>query len=314
MSTTQDPDVTETTTEDVSTQDEAESLGNTYLPYVDAAYFGANDASTGQQELDKHIEGWTYQDTLSTPENQVFYHDSDSDAIIVAPGTRGLADAAKTWKDVMSEEQHAVASLAAGTGAKFFPGVAAVSTGAYSFMNAISGTQSAEERIDSMHNAIDLVRRERGADASILLIGHSLGGYIARKTAQETGLSSVIYNSAIGRGRVYRRNTTKNVELRIRGDVVSGTPWAKQREWTINRGLRDPLSAHGTEMFAADPAFYQRVRSGEVVLQRKGTTVEREYFRAFTTKSVVNPSIHRDFVDRTCKAGYRRVGGVCVRY
>ena len=312
---TQDPDVTETTTEDVSTQDEAESLGNTYLPFVDAGYMGANDPSSGQAELNKHIEGWTYQKSMSTPENQVFFRDSDSDAVIVAPGTRGLADAAKTWKDVMSEEQHAVASLAAGTGAKFFPGVAAATTGAYSFINAISGTQSAEERIDSMHNAIDLVKRERGADAAILLIGHSLGGYIARKTAQESGLSSVIYNSAIGRGRVYRRNTTKNVELRIKGDVVSGTPWAKQREWTINRGaMRDPLSAHRTEQFAADPAFYQRVRSGEVVLQRKGTTVEREYFRAFTMKSVDSPSVHRDFVDRTCKAGYRRVGGLCVRY
>jgi len=306
---TQDPDVTETTTEDVSTQDEAESLGNTYLPFVDAAYMGANDPQAGQAELNKHIEGWTYQKSLSTPENQVFYRDSDSDAIVVAPGTRTLGDVAKNWVGVMSEEQHAVASLAAGTGAKFFPGVAAATTGAYNFMNAISGTQSAEERIDSMHNAIDLVKRERGADAAILLIGHSLGGYIARKTAQESGLSSVIYNSAIGRGRVYRRNTTKNVELRIRGDVVSGTPWAKQREWTLDRGLRDPLSAHRTEQFAADPAFYQRVRGGEVVLQRKGTTIEREYFRAFT-----DPSIHRDFVDRTCKPGYRRVGGVCVRY
>ena len=313
--TTQDPDVTETTTEDVSTQDEAEILGNQYLPYIDAAYMGANDASTGQQELDKHIEGWTYMSEMSTAENQVFYHDSDSDAIIVAPGTRGVADAAKTWASIMSEEQYAVASTAGSVAARFFPGVAAVSTGAYDFAKTFSPSQTPEERIDSMHGMIDLVKTQRGQDANILLMGHSLGGYVTRMTARESGLSSLIYNSAVGRGRVYRGNTSKNVELRIRGDIVSGTPWFKQREFTVDRGVRNPISAHRTERFAASPDFYMKVRSGEVVLQRTNKYIEREYFRSHTNKTVDNPSIRRDFVDRSCnKPGFRRVAGVCVKY
>jgi fermentation-respiration switch protein FrsA (DUF1100 family) len=308
------PDVTQTTTEEVGTQAEAEALGSEYLPFVDAAYTGAGNPESGQAELDKHVQGWTYQDALSTPENQVFYHDTDSDAVIVAPGTRGISDALATWADIMSEEQSAVAGAAGSVAARFFPGVAAAGTGAYNFAKTFSPSQGADERIDSMHGMIHLVREERGTDANILLLGHSLGGYVTRMTARETGLSSIVYNSAVGKSRVYRGNTSKNVELRIRGDVVSGTPWAKHREWTINRGIRDPLSAHRTEQFARDPAFYLSVRSGEVTLQREGRIKEREYFRPFTRKTVENPSVHRDFVDRTCKPGYRLVDGVCVRF
>ena len=314
--TTENPDITPETTTQINTQDEAESLGNSYLPFIDAAYMGASDPQSGQKELDKHIEGWSYMSEMSTTENQVFFHDSDTDAIIVAPGTRGVADAAKTWASIMSEEQYAVASTAGSVAAKFFPGVAASSTTAYTFAKAMSPSQTAEERIDSMHGMIDLVKRQRGQDANILLMGHSLGGYVARMTARESGLSSVIYNSAVGRGRVYRGNTSKNVELRVRGDIVSGAPWVKQREYTLNRGMiRNPLSAHRTDQFAKDPEFYMKVRSGEVVLQRTNKYIEREYFRSHTNKTVDNPSIRGDFVDRSCnKPGFRRVAGVCVKY
>ena len=308
--TTQDPDLTPETTSQINTQDEAEKLGSEYLPFVDSAY-----TENPQQELDKHVEGWTYQNEISTQENQVYFHDSDSDAIIVAPGTRGLADAAKTWASIMSEEQYMAASTAGSVAARFFPGVAAASSGAYDFAKTFSPSQTPEERIDSMHGMIDLVKQQRGEDANILLMGHSLGGYVARMAARETGLSSLIYNSAVGRGRVYRGNTSKNVELRVRGDIVSATPWVKQREYTLNRGMiRNPLSAHRTEQFANDPAFYERVRNGEVVLQRRNKYVTREYFRPHTDKSVDNPSVHRDFVDRSCKPGFRRVAGVCVKY
>jgi len=312
--TTENPDLTPETVTETNSQDEAQLLGDSYLPFIDAGYAGAADPSQGQAELEKHIEGWTYQAEISTPESQVFYHDDDSDAIIVAPGTRGVSDAVATWGAIMSEEQYAVASTAGSVAARFFPGVAAASTGAYNFAKTFSPSQTAEERVDSLHGMIDLVKQQRGEDANLLLLGHSLGGYVVRTAARETGLSSIVYNSAVGKHQLYRGNTSKNIELRIANDIVSGTAWEKPREFTFDKGLLNPLSAHRTEQFAVDPEFYKRVRSGEVTLQRRGSYVEREYFRAHTERSAQSPSVFRDFVDRTCKPGYRRVGGVCVRY
>ena len=303
------PDVTSTTVSDVDSQPEAEILGDEYLPFVDAAYTGAGGGDA-QQQLERHITGWHHQDGISTPENQVFYHDSDSDVVIVAPGTRNVQDAARTWREISSEEQ----AMAAQGAAVYFPGIArAVNTGA-DIINAFSSTMGPEERIDAMHGMIDLVREERGADANILLMGHSLGGYVARKTAHETGLSSLIYNSAVGRGYAHKNNTSKNVEVRIKHDVVSLTSYEKRREFMVDRGFQDPLSAHMTERFSLDPELYKKVRSGEVRLRRPGEPHYQEPFKPFSDKPRHDPSVTRDFVDRSCPRGYRRVKGTCTRF
>ena len=307
------PDVTDTTTEDVQSQNEAAVLADEYLPFIDAGYASASDPNSTQPTLDKFIEGWTYQQALSTKENAVFYHDSDSDVVISAQGTTGPSDAAKTWNEVASEGQSLLGSVAA----TFFPGVANATTGAANAWNTFSTTtQSFEERVDSMHAVIDLVRQERGADANVLLIGHSLGGHITRTTAQETGLSSIIYNAAVGKNHIYRKNTAKNVEVRIRNDVVSTTLFQKPREFTLQRGaFKNPISAHRTEQFALDPEFHTRVLNGEVKLQSRGKVKsEQQPFERHTNRRKLNVSVQRDFVDTTCGKGYRHNGKRCVSY
>lgn len=320
-STVVEPDVTEETVSDAQTQQEAETLADEYLPFVDAGYASVTNRDAAQPLLNRFVEGWTYQKDKSTSENAVFYHESDQDAIVTAQGTTGVGDAAKTWREVSSEGQ----SLLTTAAAMFFPGVAAAATVGAAGVNTFSGTQSVDERVASMHAMIDLVQQERGADANILLIGHSLGGAIVRQTMAEhpDEFSSIVYNSAVGKHDLSRNNTSKNIEVRIRHDVVSTSLFEKVREYTIDRGFfRGPLSAHSIEMFSKDPAFYKRVRDGEISLRPRSETIRERDVREESLPDFVRTtmrrkranSVYEDFVSRHCKPGYRFNGRQCAPF
>ena len=55
------PDVTDTTTEDVQSKNEAAVLADEYLPFIDAGYASASDPNSTQPTLDKFIEGWSWE-------------------------------------------------------------------------------------------------------------------------------------------------------------------------------------------------------------------------------------------------------------
>jgi hypothetical protein len=286
--------------EQIDTTDEAQVIGDQYLPIMTAGYMYEPEGYQATQEyLNKFYDGLTIDRDLSSRENVVIKNDNNSDVYISVPGTTGTGDAVKTWGDIMSEGQQNLLNLTTG-----FTGQLLGRTG---LMGARQFTdrKTYDERVDTTEDTLDSIAQKYG-DTDTLLLGHSLGGAITRKVALNNNLSSIIYNSAVGKNSIYQDNQRKNIELRINKDIVSMTMQDKPREFSFDKGysMFGTIQAHDLTNFILNKDRYDNIMSGKLTLQKHHPL---DYSKLVTTppKKYKNPDAFMDFYERKCPRGFR---------
>ena len=297
--------------EKIDTTPEAEVIGDQYLPIMNAGYMYEPDGYEKTQEyLNKFYDGLTIDRDLSTRENVVIKNDNNSDVYISVPGTTGAGDAVKTWGDIASEGQQTLLNLTTGFAGQLLGRVGLM--GARQFTDR----QTYDERIDTAEDTLDSISQKYG-DTDTLLLGHSLGGAITRKVALNNNLSSIIYNSAVGKNSIYQDNQRKNIELRINKDTVSMTMKNKPREFSFDKGysIFGTIHAHDLTNFILNKDRYNDILDGKL---RLGKHHPLDYKKLETTppKKYKNPDVFRDFYQRKCPRGFRYNNDkkACERY
>ena len=286
--------------EEVDTTNEASVLGDQYLPIMVAGYmYEGSGAEATQEFLNKFYDGLTIDKDLSSRENVVIRNEGTNDAIVSIPGTTGVGDAVKTWGDVMSEGQQSILNVLTGFGGQMIGRLGLA--GARQFTDR----QTYDQRVQTTENTLDKIADKYG-DTDTLLLGHSLGGSITRKVALDNNLSSIIYNSAVGKNSIYENNQKKNIELRIKKDIVSMTTREKPREFSFDKGysMLGTLQAHDIENFILNKNRYYDIAEGRQILV-KHHPLDNKKFETEKPKKYKEIDVFRDFYDRTCSRGYR---------
>ena len=275
--------------ESVTQTPQAETLGDKYMPVAKASYiFEAQGLQASQEYLNKFYDGLNIDSELSSRENLVMRNSGTNDALVSVTGTTGVGDASSTWPSIFGAEQAVLAAFVS-------PLLAATATAAQPLASAISGRQTFHQRVETTQQTLDKLRAKYG-ETSTLLLGHSLGGAVVREVARRNNLSSIVYNSAVGRSEVYEDNQKKNIEMRINKDIVSLSR-PKPREFSFERGYTalQTLKAHDIENFAKDRARYEKIVSGELKLQKRGTNEQK----------LTKVSVYEDFYcrpdDKRCR-------------
>jgi len=297
--------------EQVDTTDEAEVLGDQYLPIMTAGYMYEPEGYDATQEyLNKFYDNLTIDRDLSSRENVVIKNNSNTDVYVSTPGTTGVGDAVKTWGDIMSEGQQNLLNLTTG-----FTGQLLGRVGLFG-ARQFTDRQTYDQRIDSTEDTLDYIAEKYG-NTDTLLLGHSLGGAITRKVALDNNLSSIIYNSAVGKNSIYQDNLKKNIELRINKDIVSMTTTDKPREFSFDKGysMFGTIQAHDLTNFILNKDRYDNIMSGKLTLQ-KHHPLDYSKLETEKPKKYKNPDAFRDFYERKCPRGYRYNSDkkACERY
>ena len=297
--------------EQIDTTDEAQVIGDQYLPIMTAGYMYEPDGYVATQEyLNKFYDGLTIDRDLSSRENVVIKNDNNTDVYVSTPGTTGMGDAVKTWGDIMSEEQQGLLSLTTGFTGQLLGRVGLM--GARQFTDR----QTYDERVDTTEDTLDKITQKYG-DTDTLLLAHSLGGAVTRKVALNNNLSSIIYNSAVGKNSIYQDNQRKNIELRINKDIVSMTMKAKPREFSFDKGysMLGTIQAHDLTNFILNKDRYDNILSGKLKLG-KHHPLDYSKLETIPPKKYKNPDAFRDFYERKCPRGFRYNNDkkVCERF
>lgn len=282
--------------ESVDTSAQAADISERYAPMEQAAYmFEGSGYENTQAFLNQFYEGVTIDGDLSSRENLVMRNEDTNDAFIAIPGTTGVGDALSTWPQIMSEHQSAVLSTITsplGFGSQF------LASSAVSVAGRLSGRQSFQQRLESTRQVLDSIYGKYGS-TDTLILGHSLGGAVARQIAQEEDLSSIIYNSAVGRSSISQNNRRRNIEVRINKDIVSASLQTKKREFSIEKGysIFGSIQAHDLTNFVSDKSRYNQLLTGEAPLIKHNPFYEPpKRKREAVAKYVIN----RDFYDDEC--------------
>lgn len=304
-------DFDETDIEKINETDEAQVLGDQYAPIVISGYiYESSGADATQEYLNKFYDGLTLDRDLSSRENIVVTNKGTNDAIVAVTGTTGWQDAVKTWGSVASEGQQTLLSLLTGATGQMI-GRAGLA-GARQFTDR----QTYDERVKTTENTLDKITDKYG-DTDTLLLGHSLGGAITRKVALDNNLSSIIYNSAVGKNSIYQNNQRKNIELRINKDIVSMTAREKPREFSFEKGysMFGTLKAHDIENFIINKNRYYDIAEGRQILV-KHHPLDNKKFETEKPKKYKEIDVFRDFYERKCARGFRynREKQVCEPY
>ena len=286
--------------EQIDTSDEAKNLGDQYLPIMTAGYmFEGSGYDATQEYLSKFYDGLTLDKELSSRENVVIKNDNNTDVYISTPGTTGVGDAVQTWGDIMSEGQQSLLNLTTGFTGQLI--------GRAGLMGARQFTdrESYDERVQSTEDILDKIADKYG-DTDTLLLGHSLGGAITRRVALDNNLSSIIYNSAVGKNSIYQDNQKKNIELRINKDIVSMTMRDKPREFSFDKGysMFGSIQAHDLTNFILNKDRYDNIMSGKLTLQ-KHHPLDYSKLVTMPPKKYKNPDAFMDFYERKCPRGFR---------
>jgi len=260
-----------------------------------------------QEYLNKFYDNLTIDKDLSSRENVVIKNTKNNDAYISIPGTTGVGDAISTWGDVSSESQSALLNL--------LPG-GLISKIGLGIVEPLTGRQTYDQRVQTTENTLDKLLDKYG-ETDTLLLGHSLGGAITRKVALDNNLSSIIYNSAVGKNSIYQDNLKKNIEVRINRDIVSLTMSNKPREFSIDKGysILGTLKAHDLENFILDKNRYYDIVSGRKHLV-KHHPLDFTKLKAKLPRKYKNPDAFRDFYERKCPRGFRynKTAKACEKY
>ena len=286
--------------EEIDNTNEAEVLGDQYLPIMQGGYmFESQGYEATQTYLSKFYDGLTLDKDLSSRENLVVKNNNNNDVYVSVPGTTGLGDAVKTWGHIISEDQQSILNMTTGVGGKLFAQAGLM--GARQFTDR----QTYNNRVQTTEDTLDKIAEKYG-DTDTLLMGHSLGGAIVRKVALDNNLSSIIYNSAVGKHRIFKDNLKKNIELRIKKDVVSMSYHAKPREYSIEKGysLFGTLKAHDLTNFIINKDRYDDILTGRKTLVRRHP-LDYKNIDMISPKKYRNPDAYNDFYDRKCPSGSR---------
>ena len=296
--------------EEIDTTPEAEVLGDQYLPIMTAGYMYEGSADATQEYLSKFYDGLTIDRELSSRENVVIKNDNNSDVYVSVAGTTGIGDAVKTWGSIASEGQQTLLNLLTGIGGQTVGRIGLASA------RQFTDRQTYDERVQTTEDTLDKIADKYG-DTDTLLLGHSLGGAIVRKVALNNNLSSIIYNSAVGKNTLYESNQRKNIELRIKKDTVSMTYADKPREFSLDRGysMLGTIQAHDLTNFVLNKDRYSDILSGRLRLGRHHP-LDYKKLQVEKPAKYKNPDAFRDFYDRKCDRGYRYNGAknVCEPY
>jgi len=288
--------------QDTNTIQEARQIANDYFKFAEVGYKYADKGPEHAQEyLNKFYSGVKLDKNLSTKNHQVMLYKNN--AIVNFTGTTSFQTALKTWEDAASARQsqflaRPILTALEGVYGKIKEGITtasgqygpfvgqAIKSGEDKFME---GSLSLEERYEDGREILREVDRKY-PEKQKLLIGHSLGGLIAKKMATETNDNALVFNAAIGKNVVHEHNGKTILEFRIDKEFVTGFgggedpqyktftfPEAKEEKPVTN--LSDPedifwsrfydkrLHPHFLENFATDKEHYKRVLSGEIKLK-----------------------------------------------
>ena len=297
--------------EQVDDTDEAQILADQYAPIVISGYiYESSGADATQEYLNKFYDGLTLDRELSSRENIVIRNKDTDDAIVAVTGTTGVGDAVKTWGDVASESQLGLLTLLTGATGQMI-GRAGLA-GARQFTDR----QTYDERVKTTEDTLDKILDKYG-ETDTLLLGHSMGGSVSRKVALDNNLSSIIYNSAVGKNSIYQNNQRKNIELRINKDIVSMTAREKPREFSFEKGysMFGTLKAHDIENFIINKNRYYDIAEGRQILV-KHHALDNKKFETEKPKKYKEIDVFRDFYERKCARGFRynREKQVCEPY
>ena len=253
--------------ESVETNDQAEDIADRYAPMLQAAYmYEGSGYQDTQNFLNQFYEGVSVDDDLSSRENLVMRNEGTNDAFVAVPGTTGVGDAVSTWPAILSEQQ---GGLLAALTSPMGLGNQLLARGAVAGAAVMSDRQSFSQRLETTRQTLDAIYGKYGA-TDTLLLGHSMGGAVSRQVAQEEDVSSIIYNSAVGRSSVSQNNRRRNIEVRISKDVVSASLRAKKREFSIDKGYSvfGSIQAHDLTNFVSDKPRYKQLLTGKADLVR----------------------------------------------
>jgi pimeloyl-ACP methyl ester carboxylesterase len=285
--------------ESVETNEEADEISDRYAPMVQASYmYEGGGREKTQAFLDKFYTGVTIDDELSSRENLVMRNEGTNDAFVSVPGTTGVGDAVSTWPAIMSGQQ--AAAVTALTSPVGFVNQL-IGRGAVSAAAALSDRQSFAERVETTRKTLDSIYGKYG-ETDTLLLGHSMGGAVARTVAQQEDLSSIIFNSAVGRSDVSQNNRRRNIEVRIRKDVVSATMHNKKREFSLDRGYSvfGSIQAHDLTNFVSDKPRYNQLLTDTAPIVRYDPFYEPPKRGRRAEKYAV--SVVSDFYEERCVA------------
>ena len=283
--------------ESIETNDQAEDIADKYVPMEQAAYmYEGSGAEETQAFLNKFYEGVTVDADLSSRENLVLRNDGTNDAFVAVPGTSGVGDAVSTWPSIMSAQQ---GGLLAALTSPLGLGNQLLARGAVAGAAALSDRQSFSQRLETTRQTLDAIFGKYGA-TDTLILGHSMGGAVARQIAQEEDVSSIIYNSAVGRSSISQNNRRRNIEVRINKDMVSASLRAKKREFSLERGYSvfGALQAHDLTNFVTNKSRYNELLTGEAPLIRYNPFYEAPKRASPTTKYQV--SALEEFYESKC--------------
>ena len=155
----------------------------------------------------------------------------------------------------------------------------------------MKGSLTLEERYEDGREILKQVERKYPTNQK-LIIGHSLGGLIAKKMAVETNNNSLVFNAAIGKNVVHEHNGKTIMEFRIDKEFVTGFgagedpnyktftfPEAKEgvpvtaesdpEDIFFSRFYDKRIHPHFLENFAIDQQHYRKVLSGEIKLKER---------------------------------------------
>ena len=289
----------QTDIENIDTTGQAEKIGDLYAPVIVAGYmFETDGADSVQKYLNKFYDNLTLDRDLSSKENIVVRNKGTNDTLVAVTGTASVGDAIQTWGSVMSEGQQTLLNLATGIGGQLF------GRAGLGIARQFTDRQNYDERVKTTEDTLDKIAEKYG-DTDLLMMGHSLGGAITRQVAHNNNLSSIIYNSAVGKSSLYQDNQKKNIEVRINKDIVSLTNFTKPREFSFEKGysMFGTLKAHDIENFIINKDRYYDIVEGRTHLV-KHHPLDNKYETKKPNK-YKNLDVYRDFYDRRCPKGFR---------
>lgn len=260
------PKVTPDTVSKVKNTKGAKKLADTFLPFLMAAYEAGDESSPHinkkvQAVINKHTTGWYQLETKSNRNTQVFHNRNYTNIIIVANGTMTTGDMIKCYGDLFSPIQIILYHFLYYLSNQWFPTETSIAQAIYDYMKSKTCEFGSEERVNEFLQVISYMK-EKYPTANVLLLGHSLGGWIVRRAAYAQNLGnkkvqSIIYNSAVGNTSISQKNEDWNIEVRIKGDLVSTSARSKNREFEFKSVSWFPLRNHLLINFAEDPSLYE---------------------------------------------------------
>jgi hypothetical protein len=312
--------------QDTNTIQEARQIANDYFKFAEVGYKYADKGPEHAQEyLNKFYSGVKLDKNLSTKNHQVMLYKNN--AIVNFTGTTSFQTALKTWEDAASARQsqflaRPILTALEGVYGKIKEGITTASGQYGPFVGQaiksvedkfMEGSLTLEERYEDGREILREVERQY-PEKQKLLVGHSLGGLIAKKMATEKNDNALVFNAAIGKNVVHEHNGKTILEFRIDKEFVTGFGAGEDPQYKTftfpeakadipvttlsdaddifwSRFYDKRLHPHFLENFAIDKEHYKRVLSGEIKLKERPVEKPRPLLQSPTRTPTIQEMV-----------------------